>query len=131
MRQLRLESGLTQEEVAQRLDVSPRTIQNWERGVTQVGGDALPQVAAVFKVDASAFFVPREDFTQVCLKVRERYHLEHDDGQHNSFSALPKLPPVPSFQRDLFNVVAPLTDALHESAHSRKVNRGVPVPAAV
>lgn len=50
IRQLRLAKGFTQLELANRLNVTPSTIQNWERGRHRPLGRKLRTLAEVFQV---------------------------------------------------------------------------------
>lgn len=49
-RGLRAEKGLTQREVAQRLDVSPTTVASWEQEKNNPGLDTLVDIAHLFDV---------------------------------------------------------------------------------
>ena len=50
LKKLRLTKGLTQEEVATQLGISPQSISKWERGDTYPDISVLPEIALFFKV---------------------------------------------------------------------------------
>ena len=47
---LRREKGMTQEELAERLGVSPQAVSNWENGQSCPDISLLPRLAAIFGV---------------------------------------------------------------------------------
>lgn len=52
LKRLRRESGMTQREAAERLQISDRTVSKWERGAGLPDVSLLPAVAALYGVDA-------------------------------------------------------------------------------
>ena len=50
LRELRIKSGLTQNEIAARLNVSGQTILNWENGIYEPKISQLIQLADLFNV---------------------------------------------------------------------------------
>ena len=52
LKRLREAAGLTQATFARALDVSLRTVQNWEQGHREPALDVLPRIAGVLKVSA-------------------------------------------------------------------------------
>ena len=46
--QLRTESGLTQKELADLLDISDKTVSKWETGVSKPTTDTLKRLATIF-----------------------------------------------------------------------------------
>lgn len=52
-RELRKEKGLTQVELAEKLDVSQNTISNWETGVSKPDIPMVDRIAKVFDCDVS------------------------------------------------------------------------------
>ena len=51
--QLRTESGLTQKELADLLDISDKTVSKWETGVSKPTTDTLKRLATIFNVEVS------------------------------------------------------------------------------
>jgi transcriptional regulator with XRE-family HTH domain len=58
--ELREEAGMTQDDLAERLDVSVKYIQRVERGVENLGLDSLVRLANALKTAPAAFFVPAD-----------------------------------------------------------------------
>jgi len=56
LREFRLQAGLTQEKLAEKLGITFQQIQKHERGVTKVNIAGLQQFAEVLNVPISAFF---------------------------------------------------------------------------
>lgn len=54
LRQFRLNAGLTQEELAVRIDVTFQQVQKYESGTTRLNSDKLQQVADALQIPASA-----------------------------------------------------------------------------
>jgi transcriptional regulator with XRE-family HTH domain len=54
----RLIAGLSQQALADRLDVSFQQIQKYEKGTNRVGAGRLPQIAKILNVPISALFDP-------------------------------------------------------------------------
>lgn len=50
LKQLRLQAGLTQEQLAARIGVSSRTIKHWEHGTRIPSTVSLPALARCFRV---------------------------------------------------------------------------------
>ena len=50
LKELRLESKLSQSDLANRLRVNQRTVSNWEKGIREPNIDMLIQIAQVFEV---------------------------------------------------------------------------------
>lgn len=63
LRQLRIEKGLTLEEVGKEINVSNQTISNWEKGKTQPDIQSLIHLADLFHVTID-YLVEREDDIQ-------------------------------------------------------------------
>lgn len=56
LRNLRISQGLTQEEFADRLFISPKTISNWERSINLPPLDVLINISKTFQVPLSSLF---------------------------------------------------------------------------
>ena len=59
LRELRIKSGLTQNEIATRLNVSGQTILNWENGIYEPKINQLIQLADLFNVTVD-YLIERE-----------------------------------------------------------------------
>ena len=58
IRRLRLERGLTQEEIAKRLEIAPATVSRWERESSRVTVPILRNLARVLSCDPSELLSP-------------------------------------------------------------------------
>jgi transcriptional regulator with XRE-family HTH domain len=56
IRQLRTQAGLTQERIAEKLEITFQQVQKYEKGLTKVNLIKLQQIAEIFQVPVSAFF---------------------------------------------------------------------------
>lgn len=56
IRKFRLAAGLTQEGLAERLEITFQQVQKYERGVTKVNLVKLQQISKILKVPVAAFF---------------------------------------------------------------------------
>ena len=71
VRSLRKHAGLTQEKLAELVEVSYQQIQKYEAGSTKLNTDKLQQVANALKVPASAFF-EEDTYEKSPLSDREK-----------------------------------------------------------
>ena len=62
---LRKRMGLTQEAVAEKLEITPQSISRWENGQSRPDVDMLPKIAAFFDVSVDALFGYRADNLRV------------------------------------------------------------------
>lgn len=62
---LRKRMGLTQEAVAEKLEITPQSISRWENGQSRPDVDMLPKIAAFFDVSIDALFGYRADNIRV------------------------------------------------------------------
>ena len=62
---LRKRMGLTQEAVAEKLEITPQSISRWENGQSRPDVDMLPKIAAFFDVSVDALFGYRADNIRV------------------------------------------------------------------
>ena len=58
LRNIRLQQGLSQKQVADFLMVSPQSVSKWEKGEALPSIDYLPKLAECLKCDINAFFKP-------------------------------------------------------------------------
>lgn len=58
LKNIRLQQGLSQKQVADFLMVSPQSVSKWEKGEALPSIDYLPKLAEFFKCDINAFFKP-------------------------------------------------------------------------
>lgn len=61
IRQLRLERSMTQEQLAQRLNLSAQAVSKWENGVTLPDIQLLPELSAIFGVTIDEMFSMSDD----------------------------------------------------------------------
>ena len=73
IRALRLQKGLTQEQVAQQLGVTYQAVSKWENGTNTPDIALLPEIAALFGVTIDALF------TQDAASVLDGLPMEDDD----------------------------------------------------
>jgi transcriptional regulator with XRE-family HTH domain len=78
LRNYRRQSGLTQEELAERADLSMASVSLLERGVTQ----ALQK--ATVEMLSAALALPPEEAAEILAKARKPYCLENGDAPHAS-----------------------------------------------
>lgn len=69
MKQLRNEKGLTQQQLAEELNITKRTIINYEGGKSYPTTDALPRIASFFGVVVNDLMDEQEEFI---AEARER-----------------------------------------------------------
>ena len=62
---LRKRMGLTQEAIAEKLEITPQSISRWENGQSRPDVDMLPKIAAFFDVSVDALFGYRADNLRV------------------------------------------------------------------
>lgn len=72
----RKELGLTQEQIAEYLNVSTPAVSKWEKGITSLDISILPQLARFLKIDLNTLFCFTEDMTEseinyFCREVAE------------------------------------------------------------
>ncbi len=58
LRELRSEQGLTQAQVAERLNVSNRSVSRWENGATMPDFDLLMQLSDCYNIEVGELFSP-------------------------------------------------------------------------
>jgi transcriptional regulator with XRE-family HTH domain len=56
LRALRLQRGMSQEKLGERLGLTYQQVQKYEKGVNRIGAGRLQQIADIFEVPVSAFF---------------------------------------------------------------------------
>lgn len=56
LKELRLESGMTQEELAEKLNISSQTVSKWERGLLAPDIMLLPKIAVLFRCSIDSIF---------------------------------------------------------------------------
>lgn len=61
IRAFRLESGMTQTDLAEKLGVSFQQVQKYEKGVNRIGAGRLCALARVFNVPIQALYPPNSD----------------------------------------------------------------------
>ena len=73
IRKLRLERGLTQEELAERLHVTRQAVSNWERSAAQPDLDTLQAIAAALGVEVTEVIYGAPPPAAVTGAVRRRW----------------------------------------------------------
>ena len=68
LKELRKEMGITQEEFAEKLDVSSRTISRWETGANMPDISLLVNIAEIFNVKSEIY--KNIPLSQLCLSAR-------------------------------------------------------------
>ena len=75
LRELRLEEGLTQECLAQKLGVAKLTISKWERGIHQIKLDKAEMLSSIFGV-SMPYLLGIDDVSEQDSPVYKQYILE-------------------------------------------------------
>ncbi len=70
IRELRKERGITREQVAQYLNVSPRAVSNWEKGKSQPDMSLVPKLLSLFEVSEHELFSPCKNMTDKYVLLR-------------------------------------------------------------
>ena len=84
IRELRLNKGLTQEQLAQIMNVSVQTVSRWETGVNYPDISALPLLASVFDVSADYLLGMKGERTMAkLLRTVETFELETREDAEN------------------------------------------------
>ena len=79
LRELRIKSGLTQNEIAARLNVSGQTILNWENGIYEPKICQLIQLADLFNVTVD-YLIERENVpSQADIVCKELEKISKED----------------------------------------------------
>ena len=79
LRELRIKSGLTQNEIAARLNVSGQTILNWENGIYEPKISQLIQLADLFNVTVD-YLIERENVpSQADIVCKELEKISKED----------------------------------------------------
>ena len=58
LKNIRLQQGLSQKQVADYLLVSPQSVSKWEKGEALPSIEYLPKLAEILKCDINSFFAP-------------------------------------------------------------------------
>ena len=70
LKELRNGEGLTQEQLAEKLNVSRRTVSRWETGSNMPDLDLLIEMADFYHVNIISFTLPRRKSTLACTPAR-------------------------------------------------------------
>ena len=73
---LRKDKELTQEQLAEALDVSPQIISRWENGISQPSLDLLPTIASYFETSVDTLLgiaTPIKKQKILCFQFREQH----------------------------------------------------------
>ena len=74
---LRIDSGFTQSELGQKLDVSSKVISKWENGESMPACDMLPAIADVFDISIDSLFDRVRDDNVDVKSIVRKYGYEH------------------------------------------------------
>lgn len=83
LKQLRIEKGLTQQELSEVIAVSYRTIQNWENEESQIKSDKAQKLAKYFSVSVGYLLGYEPESEQVSNYKKIRIHFT--DGHEMNF----------------------------------------------
>lgn len=83
--ELRIKSGLSQEELAQRLMVTRQAVSRWENGETMPNTDTLKLLSEVFDVSINTLLgTPRQQICQCCgMPLNDEIFSREPDGAVN------------------------------------------------
>ena len=89
IQQKRKELGLTQEQVAEYLNVSTPAVSKWEKGTTCPDISLLPSLARLLKIDLNTLFCFHEDLTrqEISYFCRDITNIARRDGMGAAFDA--------------------------------------------
>lgn len=68
LRHFRIQSGLSQKEVANKLCVSPRTFRDMENGMRTITLDQFFHLAAIYEVTVASLVLAQEEIIEVKLR---------------------------------------------------------------
>ena len=102
LREVRQEKGMTQSELARRLDVHPITVSNWERGHRN-WLSSLAEIAAALEVSPAVLVVDHREATLIDSVMD---FLRSDDAQAKDNSHMSEHPAaiIATLERDLVAV---------------------------
>lgn len=60
LRGARVNAGLTQKQVAKKLDISTSTLSHWEKGTYNISARALKEMSILYKVPLYDFLLPEK-----------------------------------------------------------------------
>lgn len=78
IRRLRLEKGMTQKEVADKLGTNYQTYQQWERGVRSPKLDSLERLSNIFSVTTDYLIGNEDEFEEIFNIIRKNIKTEED-----------------------------------------------------
>lgn len=77
LKELRINSGLTQSELGEKLDINPKVISKWENGESLPPCDLLPAIADVFNISIDTLFERFCDDHADIKTIIRKYGYEH------------------------------------------------------
>jgi len=124
VRALRKANDMTQEEVAEKLGVSPQSVSKWERGDTYPDITLLPSIANLYKTSVDALIGmdkinDAEARTAVFFEGQKRLREGDNDGAASIFEEALKLYP------DDENIIMELALVLAHDSEPGKLNRAI------
>lgn len=104
IRELRLKSGITQTELAQKLEIPYQSIGQWERGLRSPKIETLQRIAEALGVEVweladfdTASYMLEEDINH--KELLEAYDSMNDAGQAVAFQTVKTLADMPEYQK--------------------------------
>ena len=85
IRKLRKTNGMTQADLAEKLDVCRQTVMKWEKGITEPDLDSIRAVAELFRTSSEELLDPYSDLGGVVERIRA-YRPYISDKSHRAFS---------------------------------------------
>ena len=76
---LRVSCGWTQNELAQKLNVSDKAISKWEKGNGMPSIEFLPMLAELFNVSVDYILTGKQSHQEVSFISKEEYYAQKDD----------------------------------------------------
>ncbi len=67
IKKLRQNRGMTREQVAQYLNISPETVSKWEKGKACPDKSLWPQLMSLFEISEEELFSPDDNMTDRCV----------------------------------------------------------------
>jgi transcriptional regulator with XRE-family HTH domain len=81
LRELRIENGFTQRELAQQLNLSPNIICEWEKGRCSPGIEALKKLSSIFECSIDFLVGNSDDLGNIVINTEKQTAELSPDGQ--------------------------------------------------
>lgn len=125
LRELRTNRGLTQEAVANYLDISAQTVSKWERGLLSPDVSILPKIAVLYKTSIDAMFDMESCWTaehekEFTEKIHKLYAAGDTEGVYQAWITEIELRPE-QFQHYIDVMLFVLRNKLLDDSHIRRM----------